>query len=229
MRIVLGNDHRLFMDALADVLSQQGVTVAARAHAPHDVLVQVAEQRPDICLIADRWLKHEGIDSLRQICRNYPDTKLVILSDGSAAADIMTAVDIGAAAVISQHQHVSDLINVLRRVRGGARPIDAAAVIPPIRNFARPVGSHSDRLLDMLTIREQEVVMLMTDGQATKEIAEALAITLHTARTHVQSVLVKLGAHSRLEACGIVGRSGLLGLPGQLGVRPANQKTAVGG
>ena len=228
MRLVLGNDHRLFMDALADVLSRHGVTVAARAHTPHDVLIQVAEQRPDICLIADRWLNREGIGSLREICSNHPGTRLVILSDGSAVADIVTAVDIGAAAVVSQYQHVSDLINVLHRVRTGERPIDAATVVPAIRNFTRPVSSYSDRLLDMLTIREQEVLKLITDGQATKEIAKALAITPNTARTHVQSVLVKLGAHSRLEASGIVGRSGLLAPPGQFGIRPAVQKTAVG-
>jgi DNA-binding NarL/FixJ family response regulator len=229
MRLVLGSDHRLFVDALADVLLQQGVTVAARAHTPHDVLVQVAKQLPDVCLIADRWLSRDGIASLRQICSNHPGTKLVILSEGSAAADVVTAVDIGAAAVVSQYQHVSELINVLHRVRAGERPIDAATVIPAIRNFTRPVSSYGDRLLDMLTIREQEVLKLMTDGQATKEIAKALAITLNTARTHVQSVLVKLGVHSRLEASGIVGRSGLLSLPGQFGARPVAQKTAVGG
>jgi two-component system, NarL family, nitrate/nitrite response regulator NarL len=174
-------------------------------------------------------LNREKNDSLRQICSNHPGTKLVILSDGSTAADIVTAADIGAAAVVSQYQHVSDLINVLHRVRTGERPIDTVTVIPPIRNFTRPVRSYSDRLLDMLTIREHEVLKLMTDGQATKEIAKALAITPNTARTHVQSVLVKLGAHSRLEASGIVGRSGVLGLAGQFGVRPVVQKTAVGG
>jgi two-component system nitrate/nitrite response regulator NarL len=63
--------------------------------------------------------------------------------------------------------------------------------------------------------------MLIADGHATRDIAQALAISLHTARTHVQSVLVKLGAHSRLEASGMVARSGLLGLAVELGVSRA--------
>jgi two-component system, NarL family, nitrate/nitrite response regulator NarL len=229
MRVVLGNDHRLFADALADVLTRHGVVVNARACTPQDVLIAVSDYQPDICLIADRWLDSEGVSSLRLIRRRHPTVNIVILSDRSVTCDVGTAVEIGASAVVSHRQHVTDLLDVLRRVRAGERTIEAAAAEPEIHMFSRPVSAYGDRLLDMLTIREQEVLKLMTDGKATKEIAKALAITLHTARTHVQSVLSKLGVHSRLEASGMVARSGLLSPSGQFAFSPMAQEAAVSG
>jgi two-component system, NarL family, nitrate/nitrite response regulator NarL len=228
VRLILGNDHQMFTDALADVLAQQGVMVLARAGTPDAVVLEVARHEPDICMVASRWSNAAGVDSLRLIHANHPAVSVVLLSDGSTSSDMATAVTIGAAAVVSRHQHVTDLMGVLNRVRAGERPIDTAMMVPPIGNL-RPACSASDRLLDTLTVREQEVLVLLMDGQPTKEIANLLAITLHTARTHVQSVLVKLGVHSRLEATAMVARCGLLGPSGRLLVNPLAWKAAVRG
>jgi two-component system, NarL family, nitrate/nitrite response regulator NarL len=228
VRLILGHDHRLFADALADVLPRHRVIVTARARSPRKVLMALATEQADMCLISDRWLKGERLGHLRQVREHHPAVDLVILSDRSTNCDIATARAIGAAAVVSQHQHVADLLAVLHRVRAGERAIDAA-IAPEVGSFSPYAGAYIDSLLDTLTIREQEVLMLMTDGKATKEIASALAITLHTARTHVQSVLVKLGVHSRLEASGLVARSGLLGPCGQFGFSPVTHEAAMNG
>ncbi len=220
MRLILGNDHRVFADALADVLPRHGVIVTARARSPHEILVALANEQADMCLIAGRWLKGEGLGHLRQVRVRHPAVDVIILSEGSAKCDIATALDIGAAAVVSHHQRVTDLLAVLHRVRAGERAIDAANT-PETGGLSPLAGTGADGLLGTLTIREQEVLVLMADGKATREIASALAITLHTARTHVQSVLVKLGVHSRLEASGLVARSsGALGPFGQSVVSP---------
>lgn len=203
MRLIVGHDHRLFADVLADVLRLHGAIVTARARSPREVLMALATEQADICLVADRWLKGEALGHLRQARELHPAVDLVILSERSANFDIATARAIGAAAVVSQHHRVTDLVAVLHRVRAGERAIDAA-VAPEVGSFSPGAGAYAGSLLGTLTIREQEVLMLMTDGKAAKEIASALAITLHTARTHVQSVLVKLGVHSRLEASGLV-------------------------
>lgn len=223
VKLILGNDHRLFADALAHVLPRHGVTVTARARSPHELLMALATEQADMCLIAGRWLKGEGLGHLRQVRERYPAVDVVVLSEGSAD-DIAMALDIGAAAVVSQHQHVTDLLAVLHRVRAGERAIDAA-IEPKACGFSRLAGADVDGLLETLTVREQEVLVLMTDGKATKEIASELAITLHTARTHVQSVLVKLGVHSRLEASGLIARSGLLGPCGQFSFSPEARQT----
>lgn len=209
MRLILGNDHRLFADALADVLPRHGVMVTARACSPQEVLVALATEPADLCLISGRWLKGEGLGPMRQVREHHPAVGLVILSEGSGSAncDIAAALAIGAAAVVSRHEDVAELMAVLRRVRAGERAIDVTSA-PQAGSLSPLASAYVDGLLHLLTAREQEVLMLMTDGKATKEIASALAITLHTARAHVRSVLVKLGVHSRLEASGLVARSG---------------------
>ena len=81
----------------------------------------------------------------------------------------------------------------------------------------------------LLTLREQEVLMLIMEGQSTKQIARSLAISMSTARTHIQSVLVKLGAHSRLEATSMVARFCLVGVTGEYSLGPPVRQAAASG
>lgn len=227
MKLILGDDHQMFMDALADVLSQHGVMVAARVRTLRDVLIEAMKHQPDICLIAGRWSNGDGVDSIRLMRARHPAVEIVVLSEQPGWSDVVRAIDSGVAAVVSRHERVSDLIEVLRRVRSGERSVGVFTTIPVIHELNPPTGSDG-HWLDALTTREQEVLMLIADGRATKEIAKSLAITLHTARSHVQSVLVKLGVHSRLEASGMLARNGLLSSSGHYGIS-SPRKAAVSG
>jgi DNA-binding NarL/FixJ family response regulator len=211
VRLVLGNDQRLCADALAAALSQHGVTVLAVARTPHEVLMEVANLKPDICLLAARCSVGNSIDTMRAIRTQHPAVKVVILTDGSDSSVLTAAAEIGAAAFVSRRQHVADLIALLQRVRADEQPRGVSSALAEASNVGTTVYPESDPRLGHLTVREQEVLTLMVEGQATKEIARSLAITVHTARTHTQNVLVKLGAHSRLEASGMVARRRLLG------------------
>jgi two-component system nitrate/nitrite response regulator NarL len=218
MRVILGTDQQLFADALQSTLTAHGVTVTGWARSPHELIRQAIAQLPQICVISARWLCGNGAQFFDVL---HPAIKIVALADAADAAMTAAAQETGAAAVVSQNQHVADLIEILHRVRAGKRPIPAARTRPAVRTLRPSPRSADGGLLDLLTLREQEVLMLIVDGHATRDIAQALAITLHTARTHVQSVLAKLGAHSRLEASGMVARSGLLGPAVELAVSRA--------
>lgn len=227
MRVVLGSDHLLLVDALADALSRHGVAVVARSISPQEVLGAVARYEPDICLLGARFRSASSLDVLRLICKRHPAVKVVMLSDSSDPADVSAAIDGGAAGFVRKEQHMTDVVRTLVRVRAGERAFDGdhAALGAP-----KPGTLMSrDRLLRVLTFREQEVLMLMMEGESTKQIARSLAISLSTARTHVQSALAKLGAHSRLEASSIVARSGLLGEAGQYSLGPPAQAAAASG
>ena len=88
MRIVLGDGHRLFIDALAEALAQDGVTVAALATSPQELLAAVARHRPDICLMATRFHTCGNFGVLGLIHGRYPQVKVVLLAD---TADFATA------------------------------------------------------------------------------------------------------------------------------------------
>lgn len=213
MRVVLGNQHRLFLDALTEALSQEGVIVVAQATSPREVLAAVARHEPDICLVAASFPDSSGLDVLRVIRRRHQAVKVVMFSDTSDPMFTARASDAGAAGFIWKEQRIAEIVRTLTRVLAGEWAPGTALSAAGSGRFGSQV-SDGDCLLRLLTMREQEVLMLMMEGESTKQIARSLAIALSTARTHVQSVLVKLGAHSRLEATSMVARAGLLGTAG---------------
>jgi two-component system nitrate/nitrite response regulator NarL len=227
MRIVLGDGHRLFIDALAQALAQDGMTVAALATSPQEVLAAVARHRPDICLMATRFHTCGNFGVLGLIRGRYPQVKVVLLADDPAAAS--EVISSGAAGLIRKDQHLTEIIRTLAGVRAGEQAFEADSPQPGPRDFRSPVASDSEWLLRLLTLREQEVLMLIMEGQSTKQIARSLAISLSTARTHIQSVLVKLGVHSRLEATSMVARSCLPGISGQYSLGPPAKQAAASG
>ncbi len=228
MRVVLGNQHRLFLDVLTEALSQEGVTVAAQATSPQDVLTAVALHEPDICLLAISFPDSSGLDVLRVIRRRHQTVKVVMLSDSSDPAIVPAATDAGAAGFIWKEQRIAEIVRTLTRVLAGERAPGAVSA-HGVDRFCSQVVAGSDCLLQLLTLREQEVLMLMMEGESTKQIARSLAIALSTARTHVQSVLFKLGAHSRLEATSMVARSGVLGTAAQYSFGSLAQAAAASG
>ena len=212
VKLVLSSDQRLCMDALAAALAQRGVVIAALACTPQEVLAAVARQQPDICLVSARRPDSSCTDILSPLRAWYPAVRVVVLTYGPNSSVLTTRADIGAATLVNRHVDVTELIAILHRVRAGVRWNDPGSGPVRIRACNREITT--DSRLAQLTIREQEVLQLMMDGMATKEIARSLAITIHTARTHSQRVLAKLGAHSRLEASGMAARRGWAGPSG---------------
>jgi two-component system, NarL family, nitrate/nitrite response regulator NarL len=215
VKLVLGSDQRLCMDALAAALAQRGVTIAALARTRQEVLAAVASQQPDVCLVSARFAGSSCIDILSALRAWYPAVRVVVLTDGPNSSVLTTRADIGSASLVSRHVDVTELIAVLHRVRAGVQWNAPVSRRVEIRARSREITSDSDSRLAQLTLREQQVLKLMMDGMATKEIARSLEITVHTARTHSQRVLAKLGAHSRLEASGMAARCGWAGPSGE--------------
>src|SRR5258708_14141114 len=197
------------MEALAAAVAQRGLPIAALARPPQEVLAAGASQRPDVCLVSARLPGSRFIDILSALGAWYPAVRAVVLMDGPNSSVLITRADIGAATLVSRHVDVTELIAVLHRVRAGVQRSDPVSGLTEIRACNREITPDSDSQLAQLTLREQEVLKLMMDGMATKEIARSLEITVHTARTHSQRVLEKLGAHSRLEATRLAPRPGL--------------------
>jgi two-component system, NarL family, nitrate/nitrite response regulator NarL len=188
--------------------------VVAQATSRREVLAAVARHEPDICLLASSFPDSSGLDVLHVIRRRHQAVKVVMFSDTSDAMIVARASDAGAAGFIWKDQRIAEIVRTLTRVLAGEWAPGMALSAPGAGRFGSQ-ASDGDCLLRLLTLREQEVLMLMMEGESTKQIARSLAIALSTARTHVQSVLFKLGAHSRLEATSMVARAGVLSTTGQ--------------
>jgi two-component system, NarL family, nitrate/nitrite response regulator NarL len=215
VRLVLGSDQRLCMDALAAALVQRGLVIAALAHTQQEVLAAVASQQPDVCLVSAGRPGSSCINVLSPLHAWYPAVRVVVLTAGPNSSVLTARADIGAATLVNRHVDVTELVAILHSVRAGVRWTGPGSRPVEIRAGNREITTDGDSRLAQLTIREQEVLKLMMDGMATKEIARSLEITIHTARTHSQRVLAKLGAHSRLEASGMAARRGWAGPSGE--------------
>ena len=199
--------------------------VVARAASPRAVLAAVARHEPDICLLAASFPDSSGLDVLRVIGRRHQAVKVVMFSDTSNPVIAAQASAAGAAGFVWKGQGIAEIVRALTRVLAGEWALGTALSAPGAGRFGSQVPS-GDCLLRLLTMREQEVLTLMMEGESTKQIARSLAIALSTARTHVQNVLVKLGAHSRLEATSMVAQAGALGTTDQYSFGSLDQAQA---
>ena len=207
VRVVLIDDHELVAEALELALRSRGVEVVGRAGSLADGVALVDEHRPDVVLLDFRLPDGDGIAGLGAIDAVAPGTSVVVVT---AVADRRTAVDVlaaGGTGYLTKDVPVTDLVDAVRAAARGE------TVIPPGLH-----GAVLDRLrapapapAPSLTAKERETLQLLAAGSGIAEVAEALVVSRNTARKHVQSVLVKLGAHTQLEAVAVARRLGLVG------------------
>jgi DNA-binding NarL/FixJ family response regulator len=138
-----------------------------------------------------------------------PDAALVMLTGHGDDAVLRVAVGAGCTGFVTKDDAVVDLVRAIRAVHDGVAALDAQRVA----RLARPAGMDAQRGPSALTDRELEVLWMLAEGASTHRIAERLFISVNTARNHVQRVIRKLDAHSRLEAVAAARRAGLLGAP----------------
>ena len=200
MKLVLADPHRLVIESLATALIQRGFGGAALATSPPEVLAQVAEHRPDICLLTTHFPMCSGLDVLRVIRKQHPHVKVVMLSAAPDPSLIAAAIEGGAAGIISKYCHMADVVRALPRLHQGERVFGGASLGGVLGTFHQPGADHSDPHQVKLTRREQEVLTQIVEGKSTRQIARSLTVTEATVRMHVRNMLVKLGVHSRLEA-----------------------------
>jgi two-component system, NarL family, nitrate/nitrite response regulator NarL len=205
MRLVLCDDHRLFIEPLAAALARHGHEVVV-AHSPVRALAAVGEHQPEVVLLDLRFPDGDGIDTLVTLRERQPDCPVVILSASMDTRDLAAASAAGAAAFLRKDQPVVAILDALARVVAGR-----AVPTPPLPR-PRVRSEQQDRLrrvIGRLTARERQVLWLLVGGEDTTEIARSLGVEQSTARTHVQNVLLKLGVHTRLQAVALVAGSGI--------------------
>jgi two-component system, NarL family, nitrate/nitrite response regulator NarL len=205
-RLVIGDDHSVFLDAMSAVLIQRGyeVTVAGRLA---DTVECVRLKQPDICLIDRHFAGDDGIEAIAEMIALSKNTKVLVLSADPDTEGILHALNAGASGYLHKTRGVAELTGAIERVLRGEVVVDVPKGIKK-RQPART--DQARRLADYLTPRERECLRLLVEGLDTKGMATKMEVSSATVRTHVQSLLSKLGVHSRLEAASFADRYRLL-------------------
>jgi two-component system nitrate/nitrite response regulator NarL len=202
MRLLICDDHALFVDALSMALTDNGYTVVATALDPDAGVAAAREHRPDVCLLDMTFPHSNGLNAISRIHDVSPDTKVVMLSGQVSGRLVADALARGARGFVCKTKPVGVIIEALELTRLGQLAVDPLV----LRDAFRPHVDSKDPLhvLRLLTEREWEVLRCMMDGLNTAEMAEHLGVRPSTARAHVHSLFTKLGVHSRLKAVALM-------------------------
>jgi two-component system, NarL family, nitrate/nitrite response regulator NarL len=193
LRVVLVDDHLLFLEVLASALTRAGLDVVGRAGRGDRAIEVVTELSPDLVLLDLTLPDRSGKDVGVQILSSMPHVRVVALSGIEDPALSVELRGAGFHGYLSKKSRIDQLVAELAGVeQGGAWPMMSTAT--------RPRRVPAGPALDHLTDREWEVLQLLTEGLSGKAIAERLGVATNTARSHIQNILVKLQVHSRLEA-----------------------------
>jgi two-component system, NarL family, nitrate/nitrite response regulator NarL len=213
MKLVLCDDHGLFVEAMAAALRAHGVDVAAVCSQPA-LLVPLAETvAPDICLLDVSFPDEDGIAAIGRILRACPTTSVVMCSAATDASAIAAALAAGARGFLSKTLDLAVIVAALARVGEGEIVVLSSRPARPVVPEQRTREAGEGKLLGYLTGREHDVLRRLMRGDSTDNIADALGTARSTTRTHIQNVLAKLGTHSRREAVAFAARQGIQPLP----------------
>lgn len=234
--VLVVEDQRALATALEFAIgSQPDLECMGAVATVEDALARMAGRAPDVVVMDIGLPGTDGIEGTRQIMRCYPGTRVLILTGTATRQHLAAAAQAGAAGFLGKDSALPDILAAVRDARGGKMVIEGATLADLLADLG-PGGGHAAderarraREADWagLTDRERDVLALMGEGLDARTIAGRLTVSLHTARGHIKKILMKLGAHSQLEAVVIATRSGLL--PGRsqpAGPPPAHPRPA---
>ena len=212
MNIVLCDDHRLFTEALAVVLADCGHRVVACTSTPEEAAAAVRTEPVDLCLLDLHFADGGGgaaISAIAEIVSSCPGTRVVVLSGSSDPALLNRALMAGASGVAAKGEALESILSVLDRVHRGDVVVQGSAV-RILTEMAPSPRTPVQELARFLTARERQVLEHLVRGQSTAELAAQMGVRYSTIRTHIQNILTKLGAHSKLEAVALAMHEGLV-------------------
>jgi DNA-binding NarL/FixJ family response regulator len=205
--VLIIDDHRLFAESLAHVLAAVGgiEVVGVSLSSAHGV-TQAKLLNPDVILVDYQMPEMDGIATTVEIRRQSPDAMVVMLTGSQDDRTLLAAIEVGCCGFLTKDRASSEVVDAVRAAAAGESVISPsmlARLLPKIRRVRRSLG-------DDLSARELEVLELLSRGAGTKEVAHELHVSVNTVRNYVQSLLRKLGAHSKLEAVATAIREGII-------------------
>jgi len=205
IRILIADDHRVVRQGLRLLLKvDPDLDVVGEASNGAEAVRLAGQLRPDVVLMDLVMPVMDGITATAAIRRETPEVEVLALTSVLEDASVVGAVRAGAIGYLLKDTHAEELRHAIRSAAAGQVQMAPEAAARLLREVRLPEAS------DTLTERETEVLRLLAQGQANKEIARSLGIGEATVKSHVGRILDKLGVQSRTQAALHAVRSGLV-------------------
>jgi DNA-binding NarL/FixJ family response regulator len=202
-RILIVDDHPLTREALSSLLGAHGFEVCGCASDGDQAIVEAARLRPDLILLDLSMPGLDGLSALPRLREAAPETEVVVLTASGTEENLLAAIRAGAAGYLLKTEPPERIAAFLDGVVNGEAALSgtvARRLLEQVRHGnGRGVGV-PDSIAATLSARELEVLLLLDEHLGTDEVAKRLFISEHTVRSHVKSLMRKLGVSSRREA-----------------------------
>lgn len=212
LRILVAYSQWLFRESVGAALeSQSDIQVVAEACDGVQAVSQARRTNPEVALVEAGLPNGDGFRTTRLIREEVPACVVLILADRPDDRMLLDAAEAGASGYLTQASPLAHLIEAIRVLSTGG------TFVPPHMTDTlrahlvrrRREESEARHKFARLTPRERRVLTLLADGADNDRISQVLVISPHTARTHAQNVLTKLGVHSRLDAAALATLTGI--------------------
>ncbi|MFI8993870.1 response regulator transcription factor [Streptomyces sp. NPDC053542] len=209
-KVLVVEDQRALADALELAIAAQPDLECVGAVGTVEAALPLAAAGVDTVLMDIHLPGADGIEGTAALKAAHPEIRVLILTGDTDPAVLAAATAAGAAGFLSKASALSDILAAVRAPAGGPLLVESAALAALLGPADGGRNGQEEAAPARLTAREREVLRLLGEGLSPRAIAERLVISRHTARGHVKNVLMKLGAHSQLEAVVAATRAGLL-------------------
>lgn len=205
IRIMTVDDHPLLRQGIAALIkTQPDLALVAEACDGEEAVAQFRLHRPDVTLMDIQMPKVNGTEAISRIRSEFPEAKILVLSTYAGDVQILRAIKTGAKGYLLKGNVRTELLDAIRAVHAGRKQLSP--------EIAAQLADHAAD--DQLSSRELDVLRLIGDGNANKQIADKLSIGEATVKNHISNILSKLGANDRAHAVTIALQRGIIQLDG---------------
>jgi len=201
IRILSVDDHPLLREGIAAVLAtEKDMVLVAEACNGREAVELFRAHRPDVTLMDLQMPVMNGTDAILAIRKDYPEARIIVLTTYRGDVQAVRALKAGASGYLLKNMVWDELVETIRSVHGGKKRIPPEIAVEMAEH-------HAD---DALTEREIEVLREVAAGNANKAVALRLSVSEETVKTHMRSILSKLGANDRTHAVTIALKRGII-------------------
>jgi two-component system NarL family response regulator len=215
MRVLLVDDHPLFIDGLKNLLTAHGVEVVGKAHDGLEALDQARALSPDLILMDIHMPRCDGVAATRLIKAERPETRIVMLTMSAEDEDLFAAIKSGACGYLVKTLDTDEFFGLLSGMARGEVPFSPGLASRILQEFAQP-GQASGAVQavpaprTVLSPRQVEVLTLVSGGMTYKEVAERLGLAERTIKYHMGEIVEQLHLENRAQVLEYARRAGLL-------------------
>ncbi len=212
IRVLVVDDHTIVRDGICALLALAGdIEVVGEATNGNEALNKVKELNPDVALMDIAMPIMGGLEATRRISKEFPRTKVLVLTQYDDKEYFFPVIESGAAGFISKAAASSELTAGIRSVHRGDSYLSPSVTRLLVENYQNTANDRAGQdPYNQLTTREREIFKLLAEGHSTQKIADILVITPKTVEGHKTNLMQKLGVHNRIELVKYALRKGII-------------------